>query len=368
VFLNRQEHYRRKINEAKSHVRAEWIPVLAILITSVLLLVGCTSITTSHSPVISDFTAESEALLPFQTCEITCVASDLDGDSLSYEWAANRGSISGEGPVVSWTAPEADGTYTITVSVSDSNGGQDIDYLSIEVVPNSPPTVESLDIIEVVPNNPPTIESLDTEEAEVIVSASCNIECVASDQDGDELGYEWSASGGSISGEGSMVTWTAPEAAGTYTIMVMVTDDQGGEDTASLDIDVLAFNNPPKIKDKGFLVTNKIDEPMENGKVLKEHSYYIECIASDPDGDELSYDWWVSDGEILEEDDAIDLLPDSMLADYRPKIREGSVIFWRAPDYTTKVTFEVTVSDDRGGEDDHGMLLKVVLTACDLWS
>lgn len=310
-------------------MRTEWIPVLAILIISVLLI-GCSSVTTCHSPIISALTASSEVVLPSQTCEITCVALDPDGDSLNYQWAANRGSISGEGAVVTWTAPEAVGTYTITVSVNDGNGNQITRYLSIEVAAN----------------NPPTIESLDIEEAEVIVSASCHIKCAASDQDGDELSYEWSASGGSISGEGSLVTWTAPEAVGMYTITVTVTDGQGGEDTASLDIDVLAVNNPPKIE--RFLVTNKIGQPMEKGKVLKEHCYYIECIASDPDGDKLSYDWWVSDGKILEE--------------------KRSRIFWQAPNDNIRVTFKVTVSDERGGEDDDTMLLKVVTTTCQLYS
>jgi hypothetical protein len=329
VFVEHQEQQKRKINELKSRARTEWVAVLATSIISVLLI-GCTSVTACHSPVISALTAESEVVRPSQTCEITCVASDSDDDSLNYQWSANRGSISGEGPVVNWIAPEAVGTYTITVSVNDGNGSQTTRYLSIEVAQNHPPTIESLDV----------------EEADVIVSTNCHIECVASDQDGDELSYEWSANGGSISGEGSIVTWAAPEAVGTYTIMATVTDGQGAEDTASLDIDVLSVNNSPKIKD--FLVTNEIDKPMEEGKVLKEHCYYIECIASDPDGDKLSYDWWVSDGKILEE--------------------ERSRILWQAPNEGTKVTFEVTASDERGGKDDDDMVLKVVTTTCQLYS
>ena len=308
-------------------VRTEWIPALATLIISVLLLVGCTSATASYSPVINSLTADNDVLLPAQTCEIACNASHLNGASLSYQWSANRGSISGEGPVVNWTAPDAAGNYTITVSVSDGNSGQSISYLSIKVASN----------------NPPTIESLDFGEDEVTVSANCHIVCVAADRDGGVLSYEWSASGGNISGEDSVVTWTAPEAAGTYTITVTVTDDQGDEDTASLDIDVLAINNPPKVKD--FIITDMAKKACEKDGIYIDKHYYIECIASDPDGDKLSYDWSVSEGTILED--------------------EGSIIYWLTPDYETEAIFEVTVQDERGGEDDGAMLLEVFLSKCD---
>ena len=308
-------------------VRTELIPALGTLIISVLLLVGCTSATASYSPVINAVTAESDALLPSQTCEIACNTSHLNGGSLSYQWSANRGSISGEGPVVNWTAPDAAGNYTITVSVSDGKGSQSISYLSIKVVSN----------------NPPTIESLDIGEDEVTVSAHCHIVCVAADRDGGVLSYEWSASGGNISGEDSVVTWTAPEAVGTYTISVTVTDDQGDEDTASLDIDVLAINNPPKVKD--FIITDRAKKACEKDGIYIDKHYYIECIASDPDGDKLSYDWSVSEGTVLED--------------------EGSKIYWRAPADKTDAIFEVTVRDTRGGEDDDALRLEVFLSKCD---
>jgi len=310
-------------------VRTEWIPVLAILIISVLL-VGCASATASYSPVINSLTTESDVLLPSQTCEIACNASHLDGESLIYQWSANRGIISGEGSVVTWTAPDAAGNYTITVSVSNGKGSQSISYLSIKVASN----------------NPPTIESLDIGEDDVTVSAHCHVVCVAADRDGGVLGYEWSASGGSMSGEGSMVTWTAPEAVGTYTITVTVTDGQGGEDTASLDIDVLAPNNPPKVKD--FIITNMVSKPCEKDEIYIDNHYYIECIASDPDGDKLSYDWSVSEGAVVED--------------------EGSRIYWRAPSEKTEVVFEVTVRDARGGEDDHAIRLEVFLSKCDTFA
>ncbi|MBA7576423.1 hypothetical protein ES708_18264 [subsurface metagenome] len=53
--------------------------------------------------------------------------------------------------------------------------------------------------------------------------------CEASDPDGDELTYTWSAERGNISGEGKEVDWVAPNEFGTFAITVTVTDGRGGE-------------------------------------------------------------------------------------------------------------------------------------------
>jgi hypothetical protein len=91
-----------------------------------------------------------------------------------------------------------------------------------------------------VPNNPPIIENLTVTPKEpkymkeiaggykILKGKSCDIECVASDPDNDELLYEWSTDGGNVSGEGSAVTWTAPLRGGEFTITVTVSDNGGG--------------------------------------------------------------------------------------------------------------------------------------------
>ena len=321
---------------------------MATLISGILLLVGCTSATASHSPVINNLSAESEVLLASQICEITCNASDLDGDNLTYEWSANRGSISGEGPVVTWTAPDAAGNYTITVSVHDGNGSQSTSYLSIEVVATHEPIIK--DIIF-------TPQDSDPERLQVRRGEICNIECIASDQDGDVLSYEWSASRGSISGEGSVVTWTAPHADGTYNITVVVTDGRDGESKGSLTIDVKT-NHPPIIEKLIIIPEDRDDfNPRASPpKILMGTSCEIECRASDPDDDELSYEWsieaaqgWTAVGSIDEDDD---------------------IAVWTAPLKLTYVIVTVTVSDGRGGRggkgatDTDSVLLHVVTNGC----
>jgi hypothetical protein len=39
-----------------------------------------------------------------------------------------------------------------------------------------------------------------------------------------ELVYEWVCTGGNISGEGSLITWTAPDTSGYVTVTVKVFD------------------------------------------------------------------------------------------------------------------------------------------------
>jgi len=265
-----------------------------------------------------------------QVCQLTCSASDADKDPLSYHWSANRGNISGEGPTVTWTAPETPGTYTITIAVSDTKGNQTVAYLNVNVIENHPPTIQSLHI----------------NGSDIVVSDSYEVECLAFDPDGDELTYEWSASGGNLSGQGRTVTWTAPDTPDSYTITVKVSDGQGGEDVASLDIEVLPINNRPIIEN--LTVSNLVGQPMDRGKVLKGHEYYIECQAWDPDGDKLSYQWWVSDGKIVEQ--------------------KRNKIWWRAPDEATNVTIRVTVADERGAKTKENISLKVVTTTCELYS
>jgi hypothetical protein len=85
-------------------------------------------------------------------------------------------------------------------------------------------------------NHRPVITSLAAEPDSVVPQGSCQIACSATDPDGDELIYEWSASGGEITGAGATVTWTAPTSAGFYNVEVAVTDGHGGSATGELDI------------------------------------------------------------------------------------------------------------------------------------
>ncbi len=305
---------------------------LTILATIILLIAGCAPANyppiiaspkpPNNPPIIENLivTAEHKYLKEISTgykilkgksCEIKCIASDPDGDELSYEWFADDGNIDGDGTTITWNAPDLEGTYTLVVKVTDGNGGETTDSITITVRVN----------------HPPTISSLIADKERITPLSSCQIECIASDTDGDRLTYTWSASGGSISDTGPAITWTAPETAGTYTITVKAKDDMGGESTSSLQINV-APNSPPIIENLIVTAEHKYLEEISTGyKILKGKSCNIECTASDPDGDELNYEWSTDGGNIS---------------------RECPTATWTAPLRGGKVTITVTVSDSGG--------------------
>jgi len=98
---------------------------LAIMATAVLLsALSCTPVD-NYPPVITSLEAEADWTAPSSSLNVTCAASDRDGDELSYNWSASGGNITGTGPEVTWTAPEEIGVCDITVVVNDGHDGED---------------------------------------------------------------------------------------------------------------------------------------------------------------------------------------------------------------------------------------------------
>jgi len=205
----------------KSALRqAIWRLSLAALSLFTILCSGCLS--PNNYPVISSLDSKKDWAMVSDGCEVECVASDADGDSLNYTWSATAGTFSGAGPVVTWRVPNIPGTYTITVKVADGRGGEATRQLTIDVLANHPPVIDSLTA------NPAVVNQAE----------STAIKCIASDPDGDELSYQWAMTGGSISGEGANVIWTAPITCGGYGITVTVADGRGDKVSRELKIKV----------------------------------------------------------------------------------------------------------------------------------
>jgi hypothetical protein len=223
-------------NILSTHNRARLVILLA---TSALLLSSaCTPPTPppppppppNQLPVIESLTAEKEIPTLAET-QIACLASDADGDTLTYQWSADGGTITGEGSTIGWTAPATSDNYTIKVTVSDGKGGtvtQSTDIAAIDK-PNQPPVFTGFTI----DGAPP----VDVNTARQWVTKT--IHCNAEDPDGDKLSYLWRATGGKITGEGSTVGWTSPGINGNYTITVVVSDGRDGKAEGSLPFKVL---------------------------------------------------------------------------------------------------------------------------------
>ena len=88
----------------------------------------------NHPPIISSLVSSQNSVEANQTVDISCNASDGDGDTLTYNWTANGQSIGENASSLNWVAPDTPGTYIITCTVSDSKGSQDSDSVSIIVI------------------------------------------------------------------------------------------------------------------------------------------------------------------------------------------------------------------------------------------
>jgi hypothetical protein len=75
------------------------------------------------APVINSLSAAPESIWPSGTTSVTCSASDANGDSLSYSWSADAGTVSGSSSTATWNAPATGGAYQVSCQVSDGRGG-----------------------------------------------------------------------------------------------------------------------------------------------------------------------------------------------------------------------------------------------------
>ncbi len=115
----------------------KWVCGFVVLLSIILIVGGCAS--ANQPPSITSLKAKQDVLSPLSSCLIECVASDDDGDELSYEWSAGEGDILDVGGAsIAWTAPESEGEYSIMVKVTDGNGGEATDSVIITVTRPTP--------------------------------------------------------------------------------------------------------------------------------------------------------------------------------------------------------------------------------------
>jgi hypothetical protein len=157
---------------------------------------------------------------------LTCVADDPDGDSIaSYTWEASDGTISGKGATVVWVPPDVQrvSDFTVSVQAVDSRGGlSPLKSVTISVRDASNAASGSG------PDNPPVVDGVIAEWSEIERGKTGLLVCIAHDPDGDKLTYTWETDRGSISGQGPVVTYTAPLSYVDVKVTVDVRDGRGG--------------------------------------------------------------------------------------------------------------------------------------------
>ncbi|MEZ5249826.1 MAG: PKD domain-containing protein, partial [Ilumatobacteraceae bacterium] len=215
-------------------------------------------------PVNQVPTATFEATTsPLQVAVDAATSSDPDGTIVSYAWDFGDGAT-GTGVTAAHTFAAA-GTYTVELTVTDDDGASATSSQEV-VVPDVPA------------NGAPTAAfTATTSPLQVAVDAA-----TSSDADGTIVSYAWDFGDGAT-GSGVTAAHTFA-AAGTYTIVLTVTDDDGAEGTSSQSVVVEA----PAANQTPLASFTTSTSPLE-----------IDVDASgssDPDGTIVSYAWDFGDG------------------------------------------------------------------------
>jgi hypothetical protein len=186
----------------------------------------------NRPPVIQGITMDPDSVEPLKNATLTCMATDPDGDPLTYSWWTELGRIDGKGNVVTYVGARYVGEYEVEVHVRDDRGGNAVEKIKVTVAMNEGPEIDDL------------VADPDI----VLTDYGSTITCTASDPDGDPLNYTWSANGGTLTGSGDTVEWMSPGRAGYFTIDVTVDDGRGLSDSDSVTIQVQGFKTTSKMR------------------------------------------------------------------------------------------------------------------------
>lgn len=227
-------------------------PLLAVL--GLLLGAASAGRLEAAAPVIDSFVATPTALLPGGTATVRVTAYDPDcttgtcttgcGAYLRSDltgWSATGGtftatrngtSASPYAAEADWKAPSTEGTYSITVTISDSAGS---------LCGGRQTVTRSLTIqVSTVLNLPPVIGSLSATPSQVFPGGTASLSCRATDPDGDPVTYAWAASRGTVTPAAAGEATFAASLAGPAVVTCAVEDGRGGRTEKSVTISVTA--------------------------------------------------------------------------------------------------------------------------------
>jgi large repetitive protein len=176
------------------------------------------------------------------------------GDSLVFVWFAAEGNLQGSDTLATFSNEE-EGVFEITCTVSDKYGNTDHKQVSVRV------TSELV------------FTGLDCPEPVIPENYDIGITAVAS---GEDLTFEWTTSGGSLSGDGKTVQFSAA-AAGNYSIACTVTDFYGESQSHVLELTVV----------KGFVFKSLSADP---NRIPANDVSHVTATAL---GHGLTYNWRV---------------------------------------------------------------------------
>jgi len=231
-----------------------------------------------NPPEINSISVNSDTFSPGMTYKFTSDVTDPDNDKISYDWHIDAGYVdTPESSSVNWTLPNDDGLYSIILTVSDGWGGYDSMTRDIFVGKAAVNPTTFIDDIAVYPEG--GIYTGNTYEIWCYITDTVGISDVA-----------FSVNGGVLhSQDANVIKWDAPDAPGTYTVDVTVTDKAGQIVKSSENFVV----EQTRVEISDLIV--KIDY------ISAGTSYYLSAVIIDPENQISRYEWSCSGGGIRDQ-------------------------------------------------------------------
>ena len=224
----------------------------------------------ANTPPTAAFTVSPSSGMPGTTFTYNASSSyDVDGSIVSYQWSFGDGTNSTG--LTAQHAYASAGTYSVQLLVRDDDGATDTATKSVVVTSpaNQPPNA----VFSVSPSS-------GTPGTTFTYNASGSY-----DVDGSIVSYQWSFGDGT-SGTG-LTAQHAYSSAGTYSVQLLVRDDDGATDTATKSVIVTSPANQPPVA--AFSVSPSSGSPGTTFTFNASGSY-------DTDGSIVSYQWSFGDG------------------------------------------------------------------------
>jgi PKD repeat protein len=258
-------------------------------------------------PPTADFVYSPSSPYPSQTVEFDPTASsDPEGNVSQYRW-----DFDGDGTVDQTTSSATNVTYTYADS-----GSYDVNLTVVDNASNTDTSIQTVTVQNRAPNASFTSSC---------TALNCSFDASGStDGDGNIVSYDWEFGDGSTGTD--KTTTHNYSSAGTYTVNLTVTDDDGATNTTSKTI-LVSSNTAPTAD----IYAN--ETTVETGETIS----FNGLNSSDSDGFINRYEWSFGDGS--------------------PNVTGSSVTHSYADDGT--YTVELTVKDDNGATNSTSVTITV---------
>lgn len=214
------------------------------------------------TPPVASFTASATSVYTGEPVTFDASSSTDDVAIVSYTWDFGDNSTGmGLAVVHSWSA---DGLYVVVLNVTDTDANSTLASVVIRVLNRLPVAL-------------PVASPMEANSGDEITFEGTS----SYDPDGNILFYRWDFGDGTFSYGATRIHSYAR--AGVYTVMLTVTDNDGGEHKATLEVTIHNLPPVPQV-------------PADFSVATYQAATFSAAGSTDPDGTIVSYTWDFGDG------------------------------------------------------------------------